>query len=300
VSYTTQRLTTHLCSGLLLGLNLGNPAFATENGGSSYPMGTESWVVGALPPPGLYSQTYLTHYSADELKDNNGNTLPIDFKVDVNCIAERVIWVTGKELLGGNLVFHTIVPLVDVDVSVNGMSDSKQGLGDIFVGAGLGFHHSDKLHTIAALDMIAPTGRYDADDLANPGRNYWALEAVYAATYIDPEGFNGDIKLMYDYNFENDDTDYRSGQEFHFDYALGWAVTPKLVAGVGGYYYRQVTDDELNGHSLDRTRGQAFAIGPALKYSGDNWFLNAKWQQESQVKNRAEGDAFWLKLTVPF
>lgn len=262
-------------------------------------MGSETWVIGALPPPGLYSQTYATRYSADALKDSNGDRVPVNFEVNANALVQRLIWVTDREVAGGSLSFHTIVPLVDVEVSLNGLSDRKQGIGDIFVGAALGFHHSDKLHSLVALDLIAPTGRYDATDLANTGRNYWAIEPVLAATFVDPAGFNGDIKLMYDYNFENDATGYRSGQEFHFDYSLGWALSPTVVAGLGGYYYRQVSDDELNGQALANSRGQAFAIGPALKVNGDGWFLNVKWQAESQVRNRAQGDAFWLKLTLP-
>lgn len=47
-------------------------------------------------------------------------------------------------------------------------------------------------------------------------------------------------------------------------------------------------------------KGREFAIGPSIKYANSNgWFLTAKWQQESSVRNRAEGDAYWLKLTVP-
>ncbi|MNT67773.1 hypothetical protein D3C72_2059400 [compost metagenome] len=99
---------------------------------------------------------------------------------------------------------------------------------------------------------------------------------------------------------ENQSTDYRSGQEFHFDYSAGWAVTPSWVVGVGGYFYRQTTDDKQDGETLSDNKGRAFAIGPSIKYdSNDGWFLSAKWQQESSVRNRAEGDAYWLKLTIP-
>ena len=44
-----------------------------------------------------------------------------------------------------------------------------------------------------------------------------------------------------------------------------------------------------------------FSIGPSVKYtSREGWFLTAKWEQETQVRNRAQGDAYWVKLTVPF
>jgi hypothetical protein len=33
--------------------------------------------------------------------------------------------------------------------------------------------------------------------------------------------------------------------------------------------------------------------------SRDGWFLSAKWQDESGVRNRTDGQAYWLKFTVP-
>jgi hypothetical protein len=193
------------------------------------------------------------------------------------------------------------VPFVDLKVDVNGQSQHKKGLGDIIFGPALGFHYSDKLHSVFALDFIAPTGEYDRGDLANIGRNYWTVEPVLAISHVDPAGLNASVKLMYDFNLENSATDYRSGQEFHFDYAVGWGLGNGWVLGVGGYYYRQTTDDRQHGERIDDNKGRAFSIGPSIMYSNkDGWFLTAKWEQETQVRNRAEGDAYWLKLTVPF
>ncbi|MNJ78747.1 hypothetical protein D3C77_765770 [compost metagenome] len=49
----------------------------------------------------------------------------------------------------------------------------------------------------------------------------------------------------------------------------------------------------------DGNRGRSFSIGPAVQYSGDGWFFSAKWQDESGVRNRAEGQTYWLKFTMP-
>lgn len=275
-------------------------AVATEGGGSSAPMGSDNWAIAAMPPPGFYAQIFGSHYRADSLRDNRGDKVPVDFSVRADAISPRLIWVTEQTVLGGALAFHSIMPLVDMKVDLNGQSQSKRGLGDMYFGSALGFHPSDKLHTLVALDVIAPTGEYDRNDLANIGRNYWVIEPVVAASYIDPAGLNADIKMKYDFNLENRATDYRSGQEFHFDYSVGWAVSPNWVVGVGGYFYRQTTDDRVDGDQLADNKGRAFAIGPSVKYdSGKGWFLSAKWQQESSVRNRAEGDAYWLKLVFP-
>jgi hypothetical protein len=276
-------------------------AQATENGGSSYPMGAENYMSGAMPPPGLYSQFYVGHYEADSLRDNRGDKVPVDFRVRANSIAPRLIWVTEQQVLGGNLAFHAIVPLVDLKVELNGQSQSKQGLGDIIFGPALGFHHSEKLHSIVALDFIAPSGEYDRGDLANIGRNYWVVEPVVAVSYVDPNGLNVDAKIMYDFNQRNPATDYRSGSELHADYAVGWGLGNGWVVGVGGYVVHQTTDDRQDGERVKDNKGRAIAIGPSVKYTSDKgWFLTAKWEQETQVRNRAEGSAYWMKLTIPF
>ena len=44
----------------------------------------------------------------------------------------------------------------------------------------------------------------------------------------------------------------------------------------------------------------AIAIGPSFKYdSGKGWFVTAKYQIDTQVRNRADAKSFWLKLVFP-
>jgi hypothetical protein len=273
---------------------------ATEGGGSSYPMGAENYMTGAMPPPGFYGQIFAESYRANELRDNRGGKAVDDFHLSADVIAPRLIWVTEQKVFDGALAFHVNVPLVDLRVDVNGQHQSKKGLGDVIFGPALGYHYSDKSHALYALDIFAPTGRYDRGDLANIGRNYWAFEPIVAFSYVDPVGLNADIKAMYDFNLRNSDTDYRSGQELHADYSLGWGVGYGWVLGVGGYIYHQTTDDRQDGNRLEDNKGRAFAIGPSIKYSGaSGWFVTAKWQKESDVRNRPEGEAYWIKLTVP-
>ncbi|WP_297835881.1 transporter [Pseudomonas sp.] len=274
---------------------------ATEGGGSSYPMGTESYMVGAMAPPGFYGIVYASHYEADARIDNNGNKRPGDFQLQSNAITPRFIWVTDQQVLGGNVAFHAIMPLVDLKVDLNGQSQEQKGLGDMTFGTGLGYHLTDKLRSIVGLDVVAPTGEYNRNDLAKLGRNYWDIRPVWALSYIDPLGLNADAKIMYDFNTKNNATDYTSGQEFHVDYTVGWGLGKGWVVGVGGYVYQQTTDDRQYGERIENSKGLALAIGPAIKYaSASGWFLTAKWQQETEVLNRAEGNAYFLKLAVPF
>ncbi|MCY1275018.1 hypothetical protein D3C84_369600 [compost metagenome] len=283
-------------------------AQATEGGLSSWPMGIEIYGMGILPPPGTYGQVFVGNYLADSLRDNAGDKAA-DIDLRVTTVVPRFVWVTEQQVLGGNLGFHALLPLNDIRLNIeNGPHDHKRGIGDAHLGPVVGFHHSDKFHTAVGVDFVLPTGSYDKDDLINLGNNYYTVQAVYAMTYTDPNGFNADVRLMHDYNFENRDTHYQSGRELHADYTLGWGLGNGWVVGVGGHAYKQISDDKCSVSDCaaaalvdanDGNRGRSFSIGPAVQYSGDGWFFSAKWQDESGVRNRAEGQTYWLKFTMP-
>lgn len=279
-------------------------AGATEGGGSIYPNGVENFLVGAMPPPGFYPLVYATSYHATELRDDRGNDIAGaigGFRADVAGVIPRFIWVTGQKVFGGQLAVHAIVPLLNVDVRVGPNQNRNTGIGDINLAAALGYHVSPALHYVVALETNAPTGRYDRNDVASIGRNYWNIEPLIAVSYIQSTGINADLKLMYDYNFRNKDTDYRSGQELHADYALGWGFGNGFAAGVSGYIYRQISDDKVAGGTLaGGNRGRAFAIGPSLRYQNDKgWLFTAKYEKQYDVRNRSSGGAFWIKTLIP-
>ncbi|MBD2838641.1 transporter [Pseudomonas sp. JM0905a] len=296
------------CTTSLLLAGTSQLAQATEGGLSSWPMGIEIYGMGILPPPGTYGQVFVGNYLADSLRDNAGDKAA-DIDLRVTTIVPRFIWVTEQQVLGGNLGFHALLPLNDIRLNVkNGPHDHKRGIGDAHFGPVVGFHHSDKFHTAVGVDFVAPTGSYDKDDLINLGNNYYTVQAVYAMTYTDPNGFNADVRLMHDYNFENHDTHYQSGRELHADYTLGWGLGNGWVVGVGGHAYQQISDDKCSASNCasaalvdanDGNRGRSFSIGPAVQYSGNGWFISAKWQDESGVRNRAEGQTYWVKFTMP-
>jgi hypothetical protein len=286
-----------------LALGAAASVHATEGGGSSYPVGTENYICCALPPPGLYGMVFAERYRANKVRDNTGAVVtPPTFHVTAHAVAPRLVWTTPSGFGGATLALHTILPLVNLDVNVvPGLAQSKTGQGDMVVGAALGWHHSPQLHTLVALDVTAPTGGFNKADLANIGRNYWAVQPVFGVSYIDPTGLNADAKVMWTFNTRNKDTDYKSGQEFIVDYALGWGLGNGWTAGVGGYLYQQVTDDKHAGATVPNNKGKAFAIGPSIKYdSGKRWFVTGKYQAETSVRNRPDGAAFWLKAVFPF
>lgn len=274
--------------------------FATENGGGVYPNGIENYMMGAVPPPGFHTLVYAANYSANRLNDNNGNKAVPDFSLDVAALALRFVEVVNIKLLGGQMVFHEILPFMYENAKIMGKSQNKTNIAGVTVGIGLAYHLSENLHYVYGIDVNAPIGPYNKNDLVNISRNYWNIEPLYAITYVQPSGINADIKAMYDYNFKNSTTEYTSGQELHADYSIGWGFGKNWVAGIGGYIYQQITNDQNNGVDVDNNKGRAFAAGPSFKYdNGKGFLITFKWQYEFSVVNRPQGDAFWLKCVIP-
>ncbi|WP_233149253.1 SphA family protein [Herbaspirillum camelliae] len=290
------------CGMILLAASLLPLSHATEGGGSTYFSGADNFLLGAVPPPGLYVLQFGNVYSSTRLNDDNGNAKAIPgFSVHSKVLATRIVWSTPYQLLGGNLVMHTILPVVNLSVDAAGSSQTKTGLGDITFGPAVANHYSAHLHSVYGFDLVAPTGAYNKNDLANIGRNYWSLQPLLAMSYIDKDGFNGDFKATFNINQTNSASHYRSGTEFNLDYAAGYSVARDWVAGISGYWYRQIADDEQQGANLSGTRGRAFAIGPSVKYdNGRGFVLTAKIQREMAVSNRTQGTALALRASIPF
>jgi hypothetical protein len=277
------------------------PAFATEGGGGAYPNGCDNFVSGALPPPGTYFLDYATYYTANKFRGENGDGLIPDFKIHAIANVFRFVHVTNHKVLGGNWGMHIAIPIVHLDVTAGGRSQNRTSIGDTIIDPFVFAWHAKNWHWLTGLEVLVPVGSYDTKDLANIGRNYWTFEPIFAATYLSDSGFEVSVKFLYDINTKNNDTNYKSGQEFHIDYTVAKKFN-NISAGLGGYYYKQISDDEQYGIKVapDGKRGQVFAIGPQVKYDFKKMFLVATYATEMSVKNRPDGDKFWLKFFYPF
>lgn len=267
----------------------------------SYLNGAEGFMAGAVPPPGLYGLLYAAHVQADRVNDDQGHALPVPgFKTRLTATVGRLAWVTGQQWLGGDLVLHTLLPLLEVRASGPGGTTTRSGLGDVVVGAGLGFHHSPQWHTVLALDLHLPTGAYDATSPVNLGGDHRVWEPVLALTRVDPSGLNADLRTGLSLHERHAATGYRSGRDLHSDFSLGWGLQPGWVLGVGGHHHQQLSDDQSQGHDLPGSRMRSTALGPMVKFdSGQGWLLTVKWQQDLSARNAPQGKGLFVKAVFP-
>lgn len=304
--YKRKNLTTLLALLLAMTVLSTGTARATEGSGGASSNGAEDIYAGALPPAGLYYLNYLTYYTAGRLNNGSGDKAPVSFNVDATANVFRFVYMTDKKVLGGYLGTQVILPLVNLNVSAGGHRENKSGLGDVQTSPLLLAYHGKNWHLATGCDLFLPVGNYKAGDLANIGRNYWTFEPVVAFTLTSDSGFEFSSKLMYDINTRNSDTHYLSGQEFHGDFALAYHWDKWTVAA-NSYYYKQVTDDKLNGATVAASavnsagnKGQVFGVGPAIKYDYKNMSFTLKYQTEMMAENKSEGDRFWVKFLYAF
>jgi hypothetical protein len=141
------------------------------------------------------------------------------------------------------------------------------GLGDVTAKVQLGWQHGAFGHTVY-LQAVAPTGRYETGFFPIIGLHRPGLDVGWAFTWTDKASklqFNGTAGATF--NFENTATDYQTGNEFHFEWAVGREVAPGLLIGLVGYDYRQLTGDSGSGALLGPMRGRVDAIGPGMSYT---------------------------------
>ena len=128
------------CTFGLVGVLFGT-AFAQETG--HYVNGVEGIKAATLPPPGFYYRLYNVFYNADELMDQDGDELPVDFEVSIYAMVNRFVWVTNKTILGANYFMDVVIPLINTDIEIGalGIDDSKFGVGDVNIEPfGLSWH----------------------------------------------------------------------------------------------------------------------------------------------------------------
>ncbi len=296
----------------------GSMAGATELGGSSYPVGVELGY-GDMLPPGHYNLAYYSHAQASSLKGYSGQDLGwARYAVRSDTISYRMQYVWTAPLLGASVESALVLPFPSINLekqvasTLPDTSGSRFGMTDPLVVPLRLTWKGEELNQSAALEIVAPLGAYDVSANVNTGRNYWQFAPAYALSYRPSAETVVGFKLRYGINTENNATNYRSGDELTLEYSAGYKLTSATTLGVQGYFFRQASDDQLNGQATSATngrligsgmgnRGSANSIGPFLSYRvSPGLAFTLKYQQDFDVKNRAEFSRFWLQAMLPF
>jgi hypothetical protein len=286
---------------LLAAITFPQVSTATEGGGDNIGQGSEGFFAGMLPDPGWYGVLYVNYYYANRFNDSHGDSSVLGFNFSAEVLAGRLFYMSNLKIAGGRLGAFAIGSVASLQSSSSAGKDHQNGVGDITVGPTVGWDFG-AFHPLVALDIVLPVGAYDMARSLNTGGNYYSVRPIVAFTYLPTNGLEVSAKITYTFNLRDSDTNYRSGQLFHFDYSVSYPVTTNLRLGVNGYYLNQTTDDYQYGSPVDGDgfRGRVAAIGPAAHFQYGTVGVDLKVIKEFAARNRAEGTSVWAKVVAPF
>jgi len=287
---------------------------AAEGGYSNYIPGTYGDFAAAVEPPTKFTiRNDIYFYQADIDRSVRSGLLEADADLEFIMDFLTLLYKPDIEILGARYAFGTLIPFVhaDIETGINlgslrvSRQDDVFGLGDITLIPGILFWNHGSFHFTFAEYIITPTGSYDTDDLANTGLNYWTFDTNVAATYLNEEtGQDYSINIGYNYNTENPDTDYQTGQELHIDYMINQFLSESWAIGVHGFYLKQLTGDSGDGAIIGDFKAEAAGIGPAIlwntKVADRQVSFIAKWLHEYHAENRLEGDHIFISFAMSF
>ncbi len=289
---------------LFIAVTMPGLLFAGAN--NHYVNGVEGIKGASVPPPGFYYRMYNVFYSADETMDENGNEQNIGFDVDVYAMANRFIWVTDKKILGADFFMDTTIPLVYTDISITaaGVDDDEFGVGDIMIEPlGLSWH-KPRFDAAFALGAYLPTGSYDQNEAASPGKGYWTGMATLGGTLYFDTAKTWSFSLLgrYEMHSDQEDRDFTPGDDFHFEWGLGKAFAKTWEAGIAGYCQWQVSDDSGNDATTTDIHDQVYAAGPEISTFIPKFkmILSLRSLFEFEAEDRSEGNTTVLTLTKIF
>ncbi len=235
------------------------PANAQQKG--QYIPGQQGLNAGVLPDPGFTYANLTINYSADTLKNANGNSVPLTGSYGIWAIENVFFYVPKFKFLGAKLAFMVVVTpangsltlgainLPNVSVNAGG-----EGIADTWVQpATLGWSLK-RVDVYAGYAFMAPTGRYTPGASDNIGSGYWGNHFVTGTTVYLTKNKGTTANLFTDWEFHGSKniatgTKVTPGQAFTTEWGLGQVLPLKkdfsrlLQLGVIGYDQWQVSDN---------------------------------------------------------
>ncbi|WP_082081755.1 SphA family protein [Methylocucumis oryzae] len=273
---------------------------AAENGGSSYLPGFYGDFGMALMPT---SGNYLSNFAGYNTAESSNASNELIFELP------GILHITDVKLLEGKYLFGFFPYVLHTQAeSVSGSdvsSSARAGWGDMYA-LPVAFSWQWQQFSLLLFEgVVLPTGSYDKNSSLNQGRNYWTLDSNVAITWQPLNtSYELSLNLGYMVNTTNTATDYRTGDELHLDYLLGYYINSNFGLGLAGSYYQQLTEDQGLSVPSNLPLAEYSSIGPAILYNfkldARDISLSLKWLHEYGVNNHISGDYIILRTFLNF
>lgn len=308
---THGELTSRAWVGVICVLILAVQAQAQNRG--VYPLGMSATNSGVTPEPGFTYSNQLIFYSRDEVKGENGSTLPIKGNNSVLMDLNSFIWVSRNEILGGAR-YSAIATLPfaknDLTSDIHGNISGGSGFADsYYVPFVLGWN-KERAALRILYGFLAPTGRFASGANDNVGSGYWTNTLSSGQTFYLTKGKAWALSAyeMYEFHTMQNGTGTHSGDTFDLDYSLTrtfpFTKATSLQIGVAGYEQRQttaktgpvITPDE----SKERYAVNALGFASSLLFPKRKLSLGFKFFEEFANRSTFQGFSLQVSGAVSF
>lgn len=303
---------TYILVGGLLLLVLAAPSRSFAQLNTQHIKGSAGLKSGSQPPPGGYVVAPLLYfYTADELKDRNGDRIApaTNGTLDSAVFGAAYAQVTTKKLLGGFYGFQIAFP-VGANNRIQGTeidANPGQGLTDSVVQPiSLGWH-STRADAIVGYTVFLPTGRYTDGASNNTGLGMWGQEISMGTTvYLnEAKQYHAATLATFDFQSKKKDSETKVGNAMNLEGGVGADfLKGGLTTGLSYYWSAKLSDDQIEGlpQILIRGKNRVFALGPevslALAKSNTVYgFVRVAYQWEVYARTAPQGAAWNIAAT---
>lgn len=321
----------HRYKAFILALPVAALLLLAASGARAAEFGTGPWLKGytdifsgLLPPvPGVYARADVYNYDATATRTIFNGRVAAEVDQDMRASLLALSYVTPWKIFGGTYAIAAAPSMVAADVNVGldfpaftgprgrsfepfefNVGDTNLAIGDTALAPAIIGWHAGKFNWSTALYVLAPTGDYSRRQLANTSLNHWALMPQVAGTYYDPKtGWQASGMAVYSVSFENDATDYTTGNILNFEGSITKAFG-RFAVGAVGFGMVQTTPDSGAGAQLGGFESRVFGAGPIVTYTlgapTNPLTVIAKYYKEFDAKNTFEGDIVDVAVSFKF
>ena len=272
--------------------------------------GTTGLKAGSQPPPHTYIVGPLIYvYNTDDVRNRNGDRLPIDASITSVAYGMGILWVTPKKILGGNYGVEVLFP-VGANNRIQGTEiDANPGAGltdSVIAPIQLGWHFK-RADAIAGYSIFVPTGRYEDGASDNTGFGMWGHELSAGTTVYLNEArqYHAATVVSFDFQSKKEDSETKVGNAMNLEGGIG-ADFLKGGLSTGLVYYAsfKLTEDRIQGFpvNIPISKSKVFALGPevqlALARKGKLYgSLKVNYQWEVYARTATKGTELTILAT---
>jgi hypothetical protein len=269
-------------------------------------LGTLGLDAGSQPESGLYVADGILFYGANQLKDRNGNRVPMDIDLSVfaNGLGARAV--LKLRSLATYLSASISLPIAHVSLGTDRPEASidRFGLGDLYVQPiKLGWR-LPRLDLVTGYAFYAPTGDFEPGGRGSVGRGQWTHEFSAGGTvYFDRERtWNLSALASYELNERKRGIDITRGDTIQIQGGVAKRLFRIVEVGLAGYAQWQVADDRGADlpQALRGARDRAYGLGPEVDvfFAPIRTKLTLRYEHDFAVQSRPQGHILVIGLTI--